>query len=746
MTRAITFRIGATLACTMLAGALAPACLDRPIEPIEPRTTGRYESTLTQSRVDKIDILLSIDDSGSMADKQAMLAAAVPRLVTALANPPCIDDAGGVASQPGGPLEECPAGSFREFEPVLDIHIGIVSSSLGGAGGAACPTNNDKGHLIARIDPENADLRGETFEDLGFLVWSPEDPAPAPGEFNDVAALGAQLELMIVGTGQEGCGYEAQLESWYRFLIDPRPYDQVVYDAAARNEGKVTPNTLEGVDEVVLAQRAAFLRPDSLVAIVQLSDENDCSFRHAGYGWLTAQVNLLSKYKARAECKTNLNDPCCLPCGVSDGACPADPTCDEAAPPGHGLANLTCFDQKRRFGMDLLHPPDRYVDALTKPEIADRDGNVVDNPLFVGEDGRLRSTDRVFFAGIVGLPWQTVARNPDDIGEGLQNAKEMVQNGTWAKLLPDPTTGAPPTDPHMIESIDPREGLPGPGAGYLADPINGHDYNVHLTSPTGGYVQGLLQHACIFPLAEPVDCAVQDCDCDAASANNAANNPLCQRPDGSYSTTHQYFAKAYPSSRQLQVLRGIGDQAIVASICPAEPIDQASPHYGYLPAIEALIERLKQTLKGPCLNRSLTPDAKRQVACIILEGRKLGPSESCSCELAGRRDVRPEYTVAVAHALEHPAADHYEPDCFCEIEQLQDGALTACQDDTSDAPAVGNDPIHGWCYIDHDHVPTIGNPKFVDHCESGERRTIRFVGEGEPALGALAFVTCQPEN
>jgi hypothetical protein len=40
------------------------------------------------------------------------------------------------------------------------------------------------------------------------------------------------------------------------------------------------------VDEVLLARRAAFLRPDSLVAIVMLTDENDCSMVPGGLtGW-----------------------------------------------------------------------------------------------------------------------------------------------------------------------------------------------------------------------------------------------------------------------------------------------------------------------------------------------------------------------------------------------------------------------------------------------------------------------------
>ena len=51
-------------------------------------------------------------------------------------------------------------------------------------------------------------------------------------------------------------------------------------------------------------------------------------------------------------------------------------------------------------------------------------------------------------------------------------------------------------------------------------------------------------------------------------------NPLCQG-SGGYSTT-QIRAKAYPGIRELQVLQGLNDQAIVASICPANVTDMTS--------------------------------------------------------------------------------------------------------------------------------------------------------------------------
>ena len=69
----------------------------------------------------------------------------------------------------------------------------------------------------------------------------------------------------------------------------------------------------------------------------------------------------------------------------------------------------------------------------------------------------------------------------------------------------------------------------------------------------------------------------------------AQKNPLCQQ-GGTYGTT-QYGAKGYPGTRHLAVLKGLGDQAIVASICPANLTDASKNDYGYRPAIGSIISR-----------------------------------------------------------------------------------------------------------------------------------------------------------
>ena len=175
------------LSSVMLAGGITTAvgCLDRPIERVEPRTTTTIVERLTQSSVDKIDLLIMIDNSRSMADKQQILQLAVPDLIDQLVNPRCgtTDENGNfvpadATQQPAGPIDPCPVeGHERDFEPVLNIHVGIITSSLGGHGADACDavaiaSENDHGHLSFRVDTEGGG-NVPTYQDLGFLAWDP---------------------------------------------------------------------------------------------------------------------------------------------------------------------------------------------------------------------------------------------------------------------------------------------------------------------------------------------------------------------------------------------------------------------------------------------------------------------------------------------------------------------------------------------------------------------------------------------
>jgi hypothetical protein len=733
------------LAAVLVTGALLAAgmagCLNRPIEVADPRTTSTTSDQLTQSRVNKIDLLLAIDNSGSMADKQQILAEAVPDLVLSLVNPRCVDaDGAPIAAQPKTITELCPKGSRREFAPVLDIHIGIISSSLGDYGGEACSfkedqfTFNDRGHLIHRSEPLAKDDVA-TYEGAGFLAWDPLQKLKPPGEkemgMEGTTGLIPSLKNMVRGVGQIGCGFEAQLESWYRFLIDPAPYLDV------KVEGGVSKPS--GIDELLLKQRAEFLRPDSLVAILMLTDENDCSISELGKAHLATRFDPLPRM--RRECGDDPTALCCAPCGEEPAGCGADPTC--AAAPEPENVSLRCFDQKNRYGYDFLYPIDRYVKGLTSDVVPDREGNLVPNPLFSDLDPtdnitNVRDKTLVFFAGIVGVPWQDIARDPTDLTKGFKDGKELsardtLGRDTWDIILGDPKEEVKPLDPFMHESIEPRDAGENP---VTSDPIlpPGLDMNAingHERKSTGDD----LQYACILPLMEKKDCAGQaDCPCSFPKAD--APNPLCEKDAQGVPTTIQTHAKAYPGLRHLSVLKEMGPQGIVASVCAAQVNDKTREDYGYRAAVGALVDQLKTVLRSQCLSRTLEPNDKGQVACLIVEARTTGGS--CDCNAAdARQPVEPAHLPAVSTILEDENAEAAGWDCFCEIPQLKGDALSACRNDT-DLELLESSEGGGWCYVD----AATGNADLVKTCPVTERRMIRFVGEGEVQPSATAFITC----
>ena len=54
--------------------------------------------------------------------------------------------------------------------------------------------------------------------------------------------------------------------------------------------------------------------------------------------------------------------------------------------------------------------------------------------------------------------------------------------------------------------------------------------------------------------------------------------------------TVQIRAKANPSIRQLALLKSLGSQAAVGSICAAQTKDMFSPDYGLYPSMKAIFE------------------------------------------------------------------------------------------------------------------------------------------------------------
>src|SRR6187399_2708500 len=68
--------------------------------------------------IDKLDVLLMIDNSPSMLVKQQLLADAVPLLAERLIAPQCVDSEREPTGEQADDSGHCPAGSAPEFKPV----------------------------------------------------------------------------------------------------------------------------------------------------------------------------------------------------------------------------------------------------------------------------------------------------------------------------------------------------------------------------------------------------------------------------------------------------------------------------------------------------------------------------------------------------------------------------------------------------------------------------------------------------
>jgi hypothetical protein len=488
-----------------------------------------------------VDLLLVVDDSSSMSDKQDLFARALPRMLHELTSP----SAGRKA--------------------IVDLHVGVITTSLGSHGTSACdpssPHSNDHGHLLPRAGESVAS--GYAVLPSGSVgPQSCTMPAAASPvgwtSGGDGTALEASTTCVIESAQQDGCGYEETLESTYHFLIDPTPWLKADVDCTFGTGGDACGTNkiiVSGVDSDLLAQRKAFLRESSTLAVIMLSDENDASLKPAQLNWLPwayakgailrgwdncAKVPDDFEPDSGADFATLHSTYDCKSCFEDAG----NPNC--SLPWGSGTnvdsddRNLRAFQQTRRFGFNFLWGRQRYVDGFTENLVPGTDPTTgatvgMANPIFAG--GK-RLLGNVFVMSIVGVPQGLVQ---DATGEPL-----VMSDADWAKIIsPDVTL----RDAHMIESIAPRAGVPKYAGDRTIDPVNGGDRDV-----AGG---SDLQYACIGARTLGTDATL-----DCTSSSDLASNPICDA-----GTKTQPYFKAYPGLRELRVVHDLGGQGVVASIC-----------------------------------------------------------------------------------------------------------------------------------------------------------------------------------
>ena len=191
----------------------------------------------------QLDLLVMSDDSGSLTEEQASFTAELPRFIAVLAS---------------GDLDA----DGRADVPPFDVQAAVVSSDMG-VGGFTVPTcaEPDFGDDGILETEGRTDVSGCEAEYPGFLEFSPDAGA-------DPAVFARDLGCLTLDTG--GCGFEQPLEAVLKAVSPSQPtiWTAPGYRPPAFFED--TPGHADGANE-------GFVRPDSVLAIVMLSDEDDCS-------------------------------------------------------------------------------------------------------------------------------------------------------------------------------------------------------------------------------------------------------------------------------------------------------------------------------------------------------------------------------------------------------------------------------------------------------------------------------------
>ncbi|MEM1415093.1 MAG: hypothetical protein AAGH15_09345 [Myxococcota bacterium] len=215
----------------------------------------RFPSRFLDYGIVDIDLLFVIDDSPGMAEEQATLAEAIPRLLNALIT--------------GQPSESDPL--WRANFPVNSLRVGVISTDMG-VGGNAVPSCGEAsfgkdGRLIERGASDPAcEASYPAF--LEFARVSREDDDSRDAR---IAQLARDVSC-VAPLGTEGCTYGQPLEAVLKALTPAS--SELRFQGGTRGNGDR--NRIEGAG-FFGPDDDAFLRPNSNLVIVLLTNDDDAS-------------------------------------------------------------------------------------------------------------------------------------------------------------------------------------------------------------------------------------------------------------------------------------------------------------------------------------------------------------------------------------------------------------------------------------------------------------------------------------
>jgi hypothetical protein len=229
---------------SLLVSLLLMSCKEVPGKPDVAGSGQETDFQVLVSPERAVDILFMVDNSPSMDPKQEALARAFPKMIESL------------QKLPGG---------------LPDVHIGVISSDMGAgateAGGSCSVLLGNKGIMWGNdpnADPSKDNNQFATVKNLKNAAGADgcgmnsgtrwiQDIMNADGlsrTKNYIGTLSDVFSCLAKGVGVNGCGYEHQLQS-VRVALNPA--------------------------DNINPQNFKFLRPRAYLALVLVTDEDDCS-------------------------------------------------------------------------------------------------------------------------------------------------------------------------------------------------------------------------------------------------------------------------------------------------------------------------------------------------------------------------------------------------------------------------------------------------------------------------------------
>lgn len=774
-------RVSRSILLTFSVASLV-GCSDRDLRPLTPCTTSGASGNVPIQSLKNVDLVFLVDNSNSMASEQQKLRNEFPSMIRALMT--------GDVTGPGGVPDNVPDGPAVE-----SLRVAVITSDMGvlgvGSGDASTgtPIQNcgatlvgaaryaraqygDDGIFRTRQNTLVADPPGvpvgvscdsdgdgtgdaDGMDDTVAVARLPAyltfdnpggDPLDTAPEMAELTEFNRRVSC-LTNVGVSGCVFEQQLEALLKAITPAgdAPEGGAFYSAAGEEAAHGVGHGDDPLtnDADMDGDGVGWFRDDSLLALVMVSDEDDCSANNRLMFDLNANVAPWNQDMPDQFVKSQTR----CPRFENEGLWPV-----ERYIKGF-IARRSLSPGAFVFAAITGVPEDLTDEVISLPN-QDPVVEGTDNLQAILDDTRMQY-NYVANGAVAGATIAFACEHFDDnfavtVHADAANASTSLVNVTVTDVAATPTskmatagvTNASATLTNFVMAVPgqtPEEGMSVTGTNIPAgavivssSPVTGtpavDDFNVTISAPaTGtGAATALTIGANLGPAVGhfafgtgiPAGTRVS-----AVSGSNPYTITLSQAVTTAANADIQLMPRdveAVPARRAVRVAQGLVSEpyfsnATIQSIC----VDS------FRPAVQRIIALIQQNLRGSCLPRPLIRNAANEVNCDVFV--TMPPNVSCADpSLNGAYE---QTAVRTAVAPDNAG----DADGLLDVCTMLQVPVTAA-DKTSDAAPTSS---NGWFYDDY----TVDS----ESCGVSTAYRVSFTEGDTPPQGArMSFSCAQP--